>query len=109
MAKGAIAKEQVAAMIAAAFEDKYIGEFDKKLYVWAEENGEQVQVAISLTCPKNPIAVQAAPTTNLGVDDNGDWDFSDDAKPAAPAQPATATITDEERAKVAELMKKLGL
>lgn len=108
MAKGAIAKEQVAAMIAAAFEDKYIGEFDKKLYVWSEENGDPVQIAISLTCPKTPIAAAAVSAT-AATDDNGDWDFSDDAKPAALAQTAAATITDEERAKVAELMKKLGL
>lgn len=108
MAKGAIAKEQVAAMIAAAFEDKFIGEFDKKLYVWAEENGEQVQIAISLTCPKTPVAAKPASAT-VATDDNGDWDFSDDAKPAAQAAPVAATITDEERTKVAELMKKLGL
>lgn len=107
MAKGAIAKEQVAAIIAAAFEDKYIGEFDKKLYVWSEENGDPVQVAISLTCPKTPIAA-AAVTATVATDDNGDWDFSDDAKPTTTA-PVAATITDEERAKVAELMKKLGL
>lgn len=55
MAKGAIAKESVIKKITEAFGADYLGEVDKKYYVQAEENGEMVQVALSLTCPKNPI------------------------------------------------------
>lgn len=42
MAKGAIAKEAVAKKIAQIFGADFVGEFDKKLYVWAEENGEKI-------------------------------------------------------------------
>ena len=47
MAKGAIAKQVVINKIAEAFGADYIGEVDKKLYVWADENGEKIQIAIA--------------------------------------------------------------
>ena len=42
MAKGTIAKEDVAKKIAAAFGADYLGEYDKKYYVYGMENGEKV-------------------------------------------------------------------
>ena len=105
MAKGTIAKEQVADKIKAAFGQDWIGEYDKKYYVWATENGERIQIAISMTCPKVQVEV-AAPTTPTG-----DFNFEDDA-PAAPVVAtgfAPAEITDDERARVVDLMKALGL
>ena len=107
MAKGAIAKEEVVKKISEAFGSNFIGEFDKKVYVWANDGGEQVQIAISLTCPKNPIQVDAS----ISLDD-GDFDFTDDApktpKVAVSAAPP-AEITEEEKKNIAELMAKLGL
>ena len=107
MAKGAIAKEEVVKKISEAFGSNFIGEFDKKVYVWANDGGEQVQIAISLTCPKNPIQVD----TSVSLDD-GDFDFTDDAsktsKVAVSAAPP-AEITDEERKNIVELMTRLGL
>ena len=103
MAKGTIAKEAVEKKIAAAFGNDYIGIYDKKIYVWAKDNGENVQIAISLTCPK--VQVEAHTTTSLG-----DFNFEDDSNTviaAAGYQPAE--ITDEERARVEDLMKTLGL
>lgn len=54
-AKGSLAKEEVTKKIAEAFGQNFLGEYEKKLYILANENGEQIQIAISLTCPKNPI------------------------------------------------------
>ena len=75
--------------------------------MWANDGGEQVQIAISLTCPKNPIQVDAS----ISLDD-GDLDFTDDtpktSKVAVSAAPP-AEITDEEKKNIAELMAKLGL
>lgn len=105
MAKGTIGKQQVADKIKAAFGQDWIGEYDKKYYVWATENGERIQIAISMTCPKVQVEI-AAPTTATG-----DFNFEDDA-PAAPVVAtgfAPAEITDEERARVIEMMKALGL
>ena len=106
-AKGTIAKENVTKILAEAFGSNFIGEFDKKVYVYANDGGEMVQIAISLTCPKNPIQVDTTVTTNAG-----DWDFSDNPKMNATVAVASATpaeITEEEKANIAELMAKLGL
>ena len=104
MAKGAIAKQQVINKLKTAFGADFIGEYDKKIYVWAQENGERIQIALSLTCPKVPVQIADAPIT-------GDFNFEDDAPAtvvaAAPFQPAE--ITDEERARVSDMMARLGL
>jgi hypothetical protein len=104
MAKGTIGKQQVADKIKAAFGQDWIGEYDKKYYVWTTENGERIQIAISMTCPK--VQVEVAATTP-----GGDFNFEDDA-PAAPVVAtgfAPAEITDEERNNIIEMMKALGL
>ena len=107
MAKGAVAKENVVKQLASAFGSNFIGEYDKKIYVWANDGGEMVQIAISLTCPKNPIQVDTSAST-----DSGDWDFSDNPKvntTVAVANAAPAEITEEEKENIAALMAKLGL
>lgn len=104
MARGNDAKEYVVNKIAAAFGDAWIGEYSKKYYVWSQENGERIQIALSLTCPKVQVAVADAPAT-------GDFNFEDDAPSTVVAAGAfqPAEISDEERARVNDLMAKLGL
>ena len=90
MAKGTNAKNAVINKIAMAFGTDYIGEIDKKVYVWADDGGEKVQIAIALTCPKNPVeagGVSAAPASG--------WDFSDKAVTAS-TPVSKAEITPEE-------------
>lgn len=101
MAKGSLAKQFVENKIQQVFGKDFIGIYDKKLYVWAEENGEKVQIAISLTCPKVQISVADAPPT-------GDLNFEDDTPPTVVAsgfQPAE--ITSEERARANELLEMI--
>ena len=107
MARGAVAKQLVIKKIAEAFGNDYIGEFDKKFYVWANENGERVQIAISMTCPKTPIEI----AKNV-VEDDSDWDFSDDGpkvSAVAVTNAAPAEITEQEVQNIEEMMKRLGL
>ena len=107
MARGSLAKEYAAKKIAEAFGADYVGEVDKKLYVWSQENGEKIQIAIAMTCPKNPVG--DVPVMDFSTD-TGDFDFSGDASAATPPtvfQPAA--ITAEEKANIASLMEKLGL
>lgn len=52
MAKGAEAKELVSISIQELFGQNFLGIQDKKLYILSEENGEPIQVAIQMTCPK---------------------------------------------------------
>lgn len=104
MARGTIGKQNVINKIKQAFGADFIGEYDKKLYVWATENGERIQIALSLTCPKVPVAISDNPTT-------GDFNFEDDAPNVVVAAGAyqPAEITKEERERVNDLMKRLGL
>ena len=106
MARGNIAKEALINKIIKALGEDYIGMYDKKYYFSLPENGERVQIAISLTCPKTPIEV----ATNL-VEDDSDWDFTDDKPKAAIAvsNAAPAEITEQEIKNLEDLMKKLGL
>ena len=104
MAKGNIAKEAVTKRIAAAFGADYVGEFDKKIYVTAMENGEKIQIAISLTCPKVPVVVDN--TVQIG-----DFNFEEPTSVTTTAATSftPAEISDEERDNVAALMARLGL
>lgn len=102
MAKGSQAKINVTNKIANAFGEDWIGEVNKKLYVWADDGGERVQISIALTCPKVQVD---APDKNF-VPDN---DWSDDVGVReAPSLPA-AEITAEEKKNIADLMERLGL
>lgn len=106
MAKGATAKTNVVAKLQAAFGPDYVGEFDKKVYVWADDGGEKVQIAIAMTCPKNPVGVINPASMDFG----GDLDFEKMGESAvAPAKFEPAEITDEEKQNVADLMARLGL
>lgn len=97
--KGAAAKEQVIKRISSAFGEDFIGEVDKKIYVWANDNGEKVQIAISLTCPKNFVEnVSSIKNKNDEV-----LDFS------AETSNVNVEVSDEEKKNIAELMAKLGL
>lgn len=105
MARGSIAKDYVEKKIASAFGSDFIGMYDKKLYVWANDGGERVQIAISLTCPKVQIEVDSS------VDMGGDWDFTDDSPKMSVAitPTAPAEITEEEVDNLKTLMERLGL
>lgn len=99
MAKGAIAKEKVTNIITEAFGKDYIGEFDRKLYIWANDGGEKVQIAIALTCPKVYRGIEETNPTALN--------FDDDSPQGTTFKPAE--ITQEEQDTLAELLNRLGL
>lgn len=101
IAKGQIAKDYVAKKLAEVFGEHYLGEVDKKYYVEAPENGEMVQIAIAMTCPKNPVAVSGTPIMR-----SGGIDF--EAEPILTA-PKTTEVSEEERQTVADMMRRLGL
>lgn len=102
MAKGNDAKNLVIEKIKEAFGTDYVGEYDKKHYIWSKEGGERIQVAISLTCPKNPVG-------NVNINAAaGKIDF--EAGPTiAPTSFTPAEITDEEKQNLADMMARLGL
>ena len=99
MAKGTEAKNFVIEKIKESFGNNYIGEVDKKIYVWSQEGGQPLQIAISLTCPKNPVE-----TVQMG-----DYDFNNPDTVIAQTAFEPAEITEEEKETVEAMMKKLGL
>ena len=103
MAKGTAAKQWIEDKIIAAFGEAYVGTFDKKIYINAPENGETVQVSLTMTCPKVPVGAN----NPIGT---GGMDFEN--------MPATATkgtefkpaeITTEETENIRKLLAELGL
>ena len=100
MAKGAVAKENAAKKMAEVFGSNWIGEYDKKYYIWSEENGEKVQIAISMTCPKTPIGEVGAAT------DSNVLNFEDSV---VSGESAKVDITPDEKKNIADLMARLGL
>lgn len=107
MVRGSVAKNNIAERLKNFFGTDFAGEADRKLYIWADDGGEKVQIAITLTCPK----------TNV--------DFGDNANGFIEVGPATGIvgsyvgkrvtiepiteITPEEEANIQTLLERLGL
>lgn len=110
-AKGTEAKEKLIKSFIEASGDNYIGISDKKYYFWSFENGEKVQVAVSLTCPKTPVEIgDSIPIAKPSFSDGFDWgEESGDGAVNAIASPKTTEVSEEEKANIALLMEKLGL
>lgn len=97
--RGADAKVFVENKIREAFGKDFVGvdPATKKIYVNGYENGEVVQIALSMTCPKtlyNP----------GGIDD-----FSAGGNFGEPDIFQPAEITNEETERVQKMLKELGL
>ena len=78
MARGSVAKNEVIEKIKEAFGSDYVATVDGKVYVWAKENGEKLQIAISLTCPKVMVDAAGGSTVapaKLDFGGGGGWDF----------------------------------
>ena len=105
MARGNEAKDKLINKIIEALGDSYLGTYDKKYYFTMPENGEMVQVAVSMTCPKTPVEFADS------VDTDDDWDFTDDKPKTANviSNAAPAEITQEEVDNLQALMERLGL
>ena len=101
--RGNVAKQNVINKIKEAFGADYVGEFDKKVYVFADDGGERVQIALSLTCPKSQIGVieENKLSYNTGIN-------FEDSNTIIQGK-ASSDISESEREKVRELMKKLNL
>ena len=98
MAKGAIAKQVVEDKLREVFGKDFLGIADKKVYVQAEEDGQMVQVAITMTCPKTPFITDGA-----AVDGFPEGNFAD------PTEYKPAEITSDELDNVRKMIKELGL
>lgn len=99
-AKGTLAKTNVENKIKEVFGSDFVGVADKKLYVWADDGGQKVQIAISLTCPKVGLDADV-PAGNSFIEGSG----------IVGTYTGTPVVemTAEEEANIQTLIEKLGL
>ena len=93
MARGSIAKEQITSKILEMFDGAFV--YGKELRIPVEENGEEVQIKIALTCAK------------VNVENGGGAVSSATSEPVAPTE--KVEVTEEEKQNVQKLMEGLGL
>ena len=107
MARGNAAKDWVTQKIIECFGQDQVILSDKKLYINTKEDGQPIQVCLSLTCPKVMVgaaAAEAVATAKKGVDFGAFGATTPAPEPVKPAE-----ITPEERQTVQDLMRALGL
>lgn len=95
MAKGATAKANLLERFKTALGQDFVGmdSDGKKAYFWSSENGERMQVCITMTVPKTPLNAESTPQDII---------FTDDVTPVSP-------IGADEQATLDRLMKELNL
>jgi len=103
MARGSVAKQNVVNKIKETFGSDFIGEIDKKVYLWADDGGERVQIALAMTCPK--VMIETVNTSELNYNTGRDF-TTDDVVAVAPDK---VEISDAERENVRKLMQRMGL
>lgn len=69
MAKGQQAKNYIGNTIIETFKKDFIKVEDKKIYLWADDGDERVQIAISLTCPKDQVVSEEDSNYQATADD----------------------------------------
>ena len=103
--RGSIAKAHVAEVMAKAFGEDWIGEYNGKYYIWAKDGSQRVQIAVALTCPKT--LVGAVDSASQG----GDFDRSVQGGWTSVAKPVlnTTEITEEEKLNIERLKETFNL
>lgn len=96
--RGDAAKDLITKTILSTFEGSFVS--DKKIYISVKDgaSGEVVQIAVSLTMPKTPIA---------GGGDNAPSTSSSDTPSANSFAPTE--LAPEDKAKIEELKRKLNI
>lgn len=91
MAKGSLAKERVMNRIRELYGNDYVGTENNKVYVYEDDGGERVQIAISFVCPKEGL------TRKTTAEENKNPNVRH------------LNIDEKERQEVLDLMARLGL
>ena len=103
--KGAIAKEEVKAKILETFENCFVD--DKVLRIPWKENGEDIQIKITLTAAKDivtPTGESVVPAAPPKQSEGFNWD--DDATPAK-VEPPVEDISVDEQKNISNLLAAL--
>ena len=103
MAKGAMSKATIEAKLLEIFEGAF--KYDKEIRIPMIEDGTEIQIKITMTCAKTNVE----PGSDVAVP--GVVKATTSASFPEPVQKETVKIeaTEEEKAKVLDLMSQLGL
>ena len=104
MAKGSVAKDKVIKKLQEVYGKNFQGIDNKKVYILEEEAGELIQVAIALTCPKNPVQFGSSESTLSAHTDDESTDYGN-----VVSFDGEDEITTKELETVEDLIKKLNL
>ena len=98
-ARGSIAKEEITEKILKDFPNSF--KYNKEIRIPWRENGEEIQIKITLTAAKDIVAFG---TANVGHSTPTDGDFPQVEEPTRTVEPTAA-----EKENVANLLKLLNL
>ena len=98
MRKGDLAKQNFIQKLQETFGEDYVVTQDKKTYIWMDDIDGKVQLAVSTTMVKEPITVDSPKASAFKKKDSS----SEEEIP-------TLEISKEDKAKVEELMRTLGI
>lgn len=104
MAKGAVAKEQIFQKMLEMFNGSFMYNGGKELRIPWDENGEEVQIKVALTCAKENVYPDNAPRETAAAPSQGPVIGS-----LVEAKPENIEPTEEEKKNLEDLMAALGL
>lgn len=108
MAKGGTSKDKIIDALKAALPEHWVGVDDKKRAVFEfMEDGEPIQVAVALSCPKTLIPRQGTPSPTITTPSSDTGAFV--TAEAAAKEKEKLEISDEERKNVDTLLTNLGI
>lgn len=108
MAKGGTSKDKILDALKTALPEHWVGMDDKKRAVFEfVEDGEVLQIALQMTCPKTLIPRQGTPTPTITTPSSDAGAFV--TAEAAAKEKEKLEISDEERKNVDTLLTNLGI
>lgn len=99
-ARGSQIKAEITQKILDTFEGSFIN--DKEIRIPGTEDGELIQIKVGLVCAKTNVE-------NAGSGSTTPTATASQAPDSQPSRVAPREPTDEEKARVSELLEKLGL
>lgn len=103
MARGALAKEQIFKKLLNTFDGSFMYNSGKELRIPWDEEGNMVQIKVTLTCAKDVVSAEGEVQKLAAVAKEED-DFMNFPEPHKPVEPS-----EEEKKNVEDLLRSLGL
>lgn len=102
-AKGAIIKQEIIEKILQVFPDSFLFNEGKEVRINGEENGEIIQIKVTLTASKTPIQNPAMTTVERAAATD------EQTAPFLPAEENSLEPSEEEKKRLVEMLQKLNL